>query len=111
MSRVASATRLTPITALPPDRSMRQAAPTIVPGCSLSASRVSREESPVVMMSSTIRTRAPGGIENRLGAEPSCGLVARHDAADRRRRDDVDRAKRLARLVGEGPAQAFGAGR
>ena len=63
MSSVASAIRGTPISALPPERSIRQAAPTIVPGCSRRASRHSREESPVVMMSSTISTRAPGAIE------------------------------------------------
>jgi len=39
------------MSALPPDRSIRQAAPTISPGCSASAAIVSREESPVVMMS------------------------------------------------------------
>ena len=34
--------------------------------------------------------------EDRLGAEPARGLVARHDAAERGRGDDVDLAERRA---------------
>ena len=77
-------------------------------------------------MSSTISTRAPRRDreaapqleravlaldEDRLGAEPARRLVARHDAADRRRSDDVDRAERRARLLRQRAAQPLGARR
>jgi hypothetical protein len=49
--------------------------------------------------------------EDRLGAEPARGLVARNDAADRRRGDDVDRPEGGARLPRQRAAQALGARR
>ena len=80
----------------------------------------------MVMMSSTISTRAPGSNrepaaqledaalaldEDRLGAEPARGLVARNDAAERGRSDDVDRPERFAGLLRQRPAEALGARR
>ena len=81
----------------------------------------------MVTMSSTIRTRAPSGMakprrsceravlaldEDRLGAELARRLVARHDAADRRRDDDSRSAPKAARdLLGQRPAQPLGAHR
>ena len=74
-----------------------------------------------MMMSSTISTRAPGAIveaapqlehavlaldEDRLGAEPARRLVARHDAAERRRGDDVDRPE-FSRALAASARQSF----
>ena len=126
MSRVRARPCGTPISALPPERSIRQAAPTILPGCCGERGEAFARRRPVVMMSSTISTRAPGANveaapqlehavlaldENRLRAEPARRLVARHDAAERRRGDDVDLAECLARHRGQRPAELFRARR
>lgn len=52
----------TPTFAWPPERSIRQQAPTVTPPCSVIAAMHSRDDSPVVTMSSTIRQRVPGSI-------------------------------------------------
>src|SRR6185437_10393998 len=49
--------------------------------------------------------------ENRFRAEPARRLVARHDAAERRRGDDVDLAEFLPRLGRQGATEFFRAGR
>ena len=126
MSSVASATRGTPISALPPERSIRQAAPTIRPGMlgerrealarrEAGGDDVLDHQHPRARRNREAAPEPEDAVlaldEDRLGAEPARRLVARHDAADRGRSDDVDRAERRARLLGQRPAQPLGARR
>ena len=96
-----------PQSARPPDRSTTHAAQTTSPPAARIASTVSREESPVVTMSSTIATRSPGSRWNplrnlqfsafpldvdRRNAQMTRGLITGNDPAHRRRYADVDLA-------------------
>ena len=101
------------MSAVPPDRSIRQAAPTIAPGCSRERLQAfARREARGDDVLDHQHACAGGDLEaapepedavlaldeDRLGAEPARRLVAGHDAADRGRGDDVDRPERLPRL-------------
>ena len=126
MSSVASATRGTPMSALPPERSIRHAAPTIWPGCSAKRGQalargqaggddVLDHQHALAGRDGEAAPELEDAVlaldEDRLGAEPARGLVARNDAADRRRGDDVDRPEGGARLARQRAAQALGARR
>ncbi len=126
MSSVASATRFTPMSALPSDRSIRQAAPTILARMlGQRRERLARGEAggDDVLDHQHARAGSNGEAaaqledaalpldEDRLGAEPARGLVAGDDAAERGRGDDVDRAEGFAGLLRQRPAKALGARR
>ena len=49
--------------------------------------------------------------EDRLGAEPARGLIARNNAPERGGSDNIDRSERLARLLSQRPAKTLGASR
>ena len=121
----ASATSGTPTFALPPERSIRQAAATALPPAALIASMHSREDTPVETMSSTISTGWPffereiaAQLElavlpldiHRRQAQLAAHLIARDDAADRRRDDGGDLLLHLfAHLLRQRLAQLGGA--
>ena len=126
MLSVASATRLTPMSALPPgpvdqaggaddfSRMLGQRGDRLARGepsrddvLDHQHARAGRNrESPAQLEDAVLALD-----EDRFGAEPARGLVAGNDAAERGRCDDVNRSKRLAGFLGQRAAQASCASR